>query len=993
MDNKKIIFQVTKTYMMKNRKRTLVTFLGILVMVILMTAVFIGKDTVLKYVQDAAAADKGNWHYQVYDIDSEQAEQIRALGFIDSFEISKPLGYTEFAASGNPEVTPYLEIKEYSEALFEWMNIRVKDGRYPENADEVIISERALKEGADIKPGDTIEADFFERYIHALTEEEQKAALENGAETYKVYLPAGFHIMPGETLKVPDHFPYYKNNDQIEMIHKPTGVKKSLTVVGIMEEPYYGVPGQGGYIAITGTDDTANSGETFNAVLTIDLNTREDCYGEIAKILDKSKTPEEREAAISQGSSYTTASGERIPVEDGRIVLNTMLLMLAAKGMDNSMNSLMIFCQIFFVVLITAASLVLIYNVFSISYQERCRYLGMLSSVGATRRQKRWSVYYEVFSLLGAALPLGIGIGLLVVKGGMALLYPHFSKIIGSVAQNIISGRSCEISYSIVINPVNILLVVIFSAAAVWISAWLPARKISKIGPVESIRGNETSMKLKKKEYQTYLGFMLKGKPERLMAAASVERNRTSAKGIIRSITAFTALTLITAFAARSVTDILDSSTEQDDLLPGSVYTGYSYTFADTGYLDEEFYRSGREDIMASDEVSAYKEMNVVYSLECIPLDYFKEEYVDAVKQILGKWFPYGIPEKIQQALLGNKENGSNPYSNPQANFIILDEQDFQKVADRARIDLAKYENAETGPVLVYDSLKITTHDYTFFDEGAEKPDYKEYNLTKPLNVAEGETMELLIPEYEAETYNRYEVPVQVTFAGYIGDSDIQDYYTLNGNKLFFIISEQTRNQIRLKDPVFGKDSFRENNIFFNLNTEDSGLLRKLSQITDEFGRNTVNRTGFFSEYTDFKGAVTKIADIVAVCFTLMIALICLLNLYNSVTGRCLARHKELAVLHSMGMTKKQKNKMLLLENIRLLTRAFIRSALITLAVVFGFHKLIDLLFGRTHFSVPVGFIVMTMLVSITGLMIFTKVCYGHDSRKQLVEEIRMESI
>lgn len=58
MDNKKIIFQVTKTYMLKNRKRTLVTYLGILVMVILMTAVFVGKDTLLKYMQSAAEADQ-----------------------------------------------------------------------------------------------------------------------------------------------------------------------------------------------------------------------------------------------------------------------------------------------------------------------------------------------------------------------------------------------------------------------------------------------------------------------------------------------------------------------------------------------------------------------------------------------------------------------------------------------------------------------------------------------------------------------------------------------------------------------------------------------------------------------------------------------------------------------------------------------------------------------------------------------------------------------
>ena len=75
MDNRKIIFQVTGTYMAKNRKRTLVTFLGILLMVILMTAVFIGKDTLLEYVKNAAAADKGVWHYQVYDISREQADQ------------------------------------------------------------------------------------------------------------------------------------------------------------------------------------------------------------------------------------------------------------------------------------------------------------------------------------------------------------------------------------------------------------------------------------------------------------------------------------------------------------------------------------------------------------------------------------------------------------------------------------------------------------------------------------------------------------------------------------------------------------------------------------------------------------------------------------------------------------------------------------------------------------------------------------------------------
>ncbi len=992
MGNKAIIFQVTRTYMRKNRKRTLVTFLGILVMVMLMTAVFVGKDTLLRYVQNAAAADKGSWHYQVYDINREQADQIRSLGFVEKFAVSRPLGYTEFAASGNPAGTPYLEIKAYSEELFAWLNIRVLEGRYPENADEVIISERARKEGAAISLGDTIEADCFERYIHALSEAEQKAVRAEGAEPSKVFFPAGFHITPGETRKVGEHFPYYENNDLIEMIHKPTGVSKRLTVVGIMEEPYYGSPQQGGYIALTGTDDTVNGNETVNAVLKIDRKTREDCMGELAKILDSSDTPEEKEAAIRQGTSYTTKTGERIPLEQDRIISNDMLLMFEAKGQDKSMNSLLIICQAFFVVLITAASLVLICNVFSMSYQERCKYLGMLSSVGATRRQKRWSVYYEVFSLLSLALPLGICIGVLTVKGGMALLYPHFSKIIGSIAENVISGRSCEITYKIIINPVNIVFVVLFSAAAVWVSAWIPARKISKIGPVESIRGNEISGKRKKKGYRTYRSLMLKGEAEKLIGTASVGRNRTSTRGIIRSITAFTALTLITAFAARSITDILDSTTNREELLPGAVYTGYSYMFQNAGFLDAEWYQAVRDEILNSDEVSACQEMDVMYFVDGIPLRYYKQEYVDAVTQILEKWFPYGTPEQIQQYLVGDAAHGKNPYSNPQVDIITMNEKDFHRVAERAGISLAKYEDAESAPVLVYDSLRLTTQDYTFFDEGAEKPDYTEYNLTKPLNVKEGDEIRLEILEFN-EQNEQYKVSVPVTFAGYFGEKDIQDYYTLNGSRVFFIIPEQTQDSIRSVDPVFGKYYTCEKCVFFNLKTEDSGLLKRLAPIRDEYGRNALARPGIFSEYTDFKGAVTKIANIVAVCFTLMIALICLLNLYNSVMGRCLARHRELAVLHAIGMTQQQKHKMLMIENLQLLARAFFHSALITLTVVLCFHKLLNLMLGRMQFTVPVWVILLTVLVSIVGLTVSTVICYGHDSKSQIIEEIRMDSL
>ena len=95
-----------------------------------------------------------------------------------------------------------------------------------------------------------------------------------------------------------------------------------------------------------------------------------------------------------------------------------------------------------------------------------------------------------------------------------------------------------------------------------------------------------------------------------------------------------------------------------------------------------------------------------------------------------------------------------------------------------------------------------------------------------------------------------------------------------------------------------------------------------------------------------------------------------------------------------MGMTDKQKNKMFLIENIWILVTAFIYSALITLMFAICLYKWIlyrMILLVRITF--PVWVVIMSHLVSIIGLMLLTKICYRHDRRKQIIEEIRMESI
>lgn len=978
MKNKKIIFQVTKTYMKKNKKRTIITFAGILVMVVLMTAVFIGKDTVMDFMRRAVEADQGKWHYQVYDVTKEEADEISALDSIDKLEVSRPLGYTDFPQSANIE-TPYLELKGYSGELFDWMNINVIEGRVPEKENEIIISERAIEDGADIKVGDTVDVDAFDRYVHAYYKEGEEEKIAAGKAPGVITFGNNvFSVEHGTTVKAPAHFAYWPENDDFEEIHEPTGIKGVYTIVGIMETPSYESDGQGGYTALTKNDAAVAEGETINLVFTIDLKSNEKTEGEIARIIDSYRTEEERAEVQENGSAFMMEDGTRIPVVNGQIVANDLLLVFAAKGTDANFNMLMIFFQAFFIILISAASLVLIYNVFSMSYKERSRYLGMLSSVGATRRQKKWSVYYEVFVLLAMALPIGIILGLLVVKGAMVLLYPHFAKIISSIATNVITGKSCEIDYHLIINPLNIFFVLIFSAVAVWISALIPAIKISKVGPIESIRGNDdTGVRLKKRGVKTYFDLMMKGSPERLLSAASISRNRHSTRGIIRSITVFISLTLITAFAVRSFTDIVKSKADQEDIAVGSKYEGYDYSFS---FDEDTQYMTGKEDIVTSDEVSDYIEMNIELAPYNIALSDYTEEYRADMNSILDLYYPGEKPQIVVDNFLEPVEI----WANPEVNMITLSDEQFSEVAKKAGVDVSG-----DNPVLVYDKVILSTEEYEFAFEGALQPDFTSYEVRNPFNYKVGDEINLMYGDYDIDKEEVNEIDIPVTFAGYIDASDIEGYYTLKGCTAWIITSETTREYMRSLTPE-NESSMGIRQILFSVNTNDSKLVRKLSQIKDEFDNKALRSASIATGLTDFKTAITKILNIVAVCFTLLIALICMLNLYNSVMGRRLSRHQELSVLQSMGMTKAQKSKMLLLENIRLMVKSVIYSGLITGAFVVVIRVILNSRFGRMSFTLPVWVMVIIILASVISLLLFTAISYK-DSKNTLIDEVRTD--
>ncbi|MCR1869329.1 ABC transporter permease [Longicatena caecimuris] len=130
----------------------------------------------------------------------------------------------------------------------------------------------------------------------------------------------------------------------------------------------------------------------------------------------------------------------------------------------------------------------LIYNAFAISLSERTRYLGMLSSVGATRKQKKRSVRFEAFVIGCIALPIGLCLGI----GGDAIAFHLFDGLIRS-------SSSSDLDLKVVVNWQILLIIVMFTIVLLLFSSWLPARRASHISAVTAIRQN-SDVRIRKKD-------------------------------------------------------------------------------------------------------------------------------------------------------------------------------------------------------------------------------------------------------------------------------------------------------------------------------------------------------------------------------------------------------------------------------------------------------------------------------------------------------------
>lgn len=203
----------------------------------------------------------------------------------------------------------------------------------------------------------------------------------------------------------------------------------------------------------------------------------------------------------------------------------------------------------FYLSIIAAAAcsmILIIRNAFAVSMNARIHQFGIFSSIGATPKQIRICLLQEAVVLCLAPVLLGDMIGVILSYGMI--------QTANALAADVVGRHYAVFQY----DPLIFAGTFLISAVTVFFSAWLPARKLSRLTPLEAIR-NADGLQFKKKPASPILTLLFGIEGE--LAGASLNARRKALRTTMLSLTlSFFAFALFYNFAAFSRLSVYETS-------------------------------------------------------------------------------------------------------------------------------------------------------------------------------------------------------------------------------------------------------------------------------------------------------------------------------------------------------------------------------------------------------------------------------------------------
>ncbi len=413
-----IIRRFTLASMKKNRRWTIVTAIGIIISVAMLSAIATLTSSFLSYIIENEKINNGDWHVRLQHPDQNELMMKVDQPFVDTVSWQRVLGFLQIedpAQSGKP----YLQVTAMDSLGFTQQYVKILEGRLPLAKGEIVMTEEQAKA---YKVGDQITLSLSLRTF-------------NGE-----MVPAESGFM--RSYETTDDVTFIETAEQLEQ-----AVEYKFTLVGII------------------VDDSKSYSSVINAFTFYDSSLSAH-YDPLVSI---KITPLRQSTLLAMTKAFED-------FDNMNMTVNSPLLRYYGMIDNQEIFTALVGLIAIIVMIVMIASIALIYNSFSISLSQRTRQLGMLSSVGATKAQKRSNVFLEAFYLSMFAIPVGILLGIIGISLTLTFVEPLFESFVTTSA-----------TLKLVVWWQLIFVATAVSIITIALSVWIPALRASRVSIMDSI--------------------------------------------------------------------------------------------------------------------------------------------------------------------------------------------------------------------------------------------------------------------------------------------------------------------------------------------------------------------------------------------------------------------------------------------------------------------------------------------------------------------------
>lgn len=850
-----IMNKVTLQSVKKNKTRTIVTIVGIILSVSMVTAVTTIVTSLQNYLYETAVYENGSWHGMFQNISFEKGEEIAQDDGVADTVYTQYIGYAKMEASKN-DFKPYLYVIGGNDETFDTLPIHLTEGRLPKNDAEIILPNHLENNGGvSYKLNDVLLLPLGDRMSDGYK------LFQNNPITGEYDDKGNIIVSDDETLE--------------------TNTLKQYTIVGFYERPSFENFTAPGYTAIT-FSDLSDKSALYDVYYTM-------------------KNPQD---VMGFSDNYYFKDGL------GGSTNNEVLMYQGVSQYDTYNSSLYGMIAIL-IVIIMMGSIALIYNAFSISVSERTVQFGLLSSIGATKKQIRKSVRFEAL-VLGL---IGIPIGILAGIGGIGVTFFLLGDNLKTFTTSVAGGDSVQFHMSV--SWIGIAAAVVIACITLAVSVIKPAFRASRITAIEAIRSSKdiSDRKADRKNHKTskitYKIFGLPGVLAKKYYTRSAKKYRATIISLFMSIVLFVSASSFILYLTSSVNNVYYRA---DYDITATISSDYADSKAE---VLQEVRNLGSVDKASSSVMSNFLVENGEELLTNEGKAALMEKYgFDSFEDLSVDMFLVGFDDETYENYVTSL--GLNPEDLGENDVILY--------------GLGQTIDYKNGTVKSYDFLKDTVKTVEF--------SRRTYNV-------DTDTYE----KGEEYSFNVATTAESMPF-GYNGRDSV------SSNVVYGVVRE---NSDIFKDTE-GTVIFIDSNDYEKTEKE----LGEISEIASVYNA---------AAEIENSRALMMVINVFAYGFIVLISLISVTNVFNTIVTNLKLRQRDFAMLRSVGMTKGSFRRMMIFECLIYGTKALLFgipvSFLITLWIYSSVNVTWDggLLIPWSAYGIVIVSVFIVVLISMVYAM------------------------